>query len=70
MSDPTEKQISGRCLVCGKPAEASICSPCQDRIRAEAAGRKIAVERGGRTDRERGVRKGPPPATLPDNDEL
>lgn len=49
MSEPPIK----KCMVCGKPMtvlKASICQPCQDRIRREAMGEQAAANE--RVDRE------------------
>ena len=40
------------CIVCGKPAERSICPNCQARIQGEAADKKIKIEKQGKTKEE------------------
>jgi hypothetical protein len=41
------------CIVCGKPAQDSICPTCQARIQGEAIEKKSEVEKKGRTDQGR-----------------
>ena len=38
------------CMVCGKPSPATICEPCEAKIRGEALEHKHEVEKAGRTD--------------------
>jgi hypothetical protein len=41
------------CIICGKPAQESICPTCQARIQGEAIEKKTEVERKGRTEQGR-----------------
>ncbi len=38
------------CIICGKPANQTICPTCEARIQGEAIEKKTDVEKRGKTD--------------------
>ncbi|MBI5875276.1 MAG: hypothetical protein HZB81_05450 [Deltaproteobacteria bacterium] len=45
-----KKEKKHVCSICGKPSEATICHPCEEKIRGEALEKKKEVDKAGRTD--------------------
>jgi hypothetical protein len=41
------------CIICGKPAQETICPTCQARIQGEAIEKKTEIEKKGRTEQGR-----------------
>lgn len=41
------------CLICGKPAQRTICPGCEARIQGEAIEKKTVIEKKGHTEQGR-----------------